>query len=93
MSCEQKKIHFEDHKQSPWGISISFTSHWSTWDVREIEKGKQAEKLGVTKGLKVVAIDDQVVSKTNSEAMAKKLSGGEAQTITFQKKVNSQIVF
>ena len=67
---------------------INLDDHWSKWNVTRTEYRKQADRLGVRRCSKILAIDGVLINEKNSKIMEEKLTAGKSQIITFQPKVN-----
>jgi len=50
---EVLSVHVQDDRESPWGCRINFLS----WRILRVESGRQMEKLGVKKGLRLIRVN------------------------------------
>merc|ERR1712038_738261 len=78
-------VEFQENTFDPWGCAISFNLGWQHWKMSKIVKGKQAERLGIGIGDRIVGLNDIALNEANCDSMEEKLRKGVPCTITWIK--------
>lgn len=86
----QKQYHMEFSPNSidPWGCTFNTANSWSEWIIINVDEGKQAERIGVKIGDKIVAVNGEPIDDQNYSYLHDLLVQGGRCTITISRQQN-----
>lgn len=83
-------VKFEARAKYSWGCKVTLKNHWNMWVVENVESGKEADKLGICLGDRIVAVDGIGLNKENCNHVKDRLIRGVSCKITFVRKVDME---
>lgn len=91
MKVEKFVVQFQAAWKQRWGCEVALEEDFSKWIVLDIDSGEQADKLGVLKGDRIVAVNDALLHKDNCEAIKNQLCGGVSCKVAFVRQATSTL--
>lgn len=85
------KVKFMANDVDEWGCRAHFNMDLKQWEIRHTYPGKQAQRLGVQRQDRIIAIDGTALNENNWRSMEKKLIHGIACEITLLRDMKAEM--